>query len=112
MNAVDLVSQVDPQTFINIHNMNDKKPFDIPKEYEWLTTDTISEKKYGEQKWIGRVIGKNQLYIHFRDKTYRTWIFVGRKRIDHLQINDLIVAKVIRTKQQTFAKAVYVLKEV
>ena len=66
------------------------------------------ENRNGLVESLGKI---NSIFI-FVIKPIERGYFVGRKRIDHLQINDLIVAKVIRTKQQTIAKAVYVLKEV
>lgn len=86
-------------------------PFTIPDECKWLTTD-IGQKYEGKQKWIGHVIGKNQKYIHFRDQTQRIWIYVDNK-INHIQINDLVVVHVNRKLNKTVkAEDVFVLQKV
>lgn len=86
-------------------------PFVIPDEYQWLATDSISENKYGKQTWIGRVIGKNQQYIHFRDMKQRIWIYVG-KDINDIFINDLLAMSVERTEQGVKALKVMKLQDV
>ncbi|MFL0364624.1 hypothetical protein ACH0BF_16595 [Pseudobacillus sp. 179-B 2D1 NHS] len=87
-------------------------PFFIPDEYAWLTTDSIGKNTEGKQKWIGRVIGKNQQYIHFRDSTHRKWIFVKNK-IDQIQIHDLVIVHVdYKIGETVKANDIFILKEV
>jgi hypothetical protein len=92
----------------------DKKkenPFQIPEKYLWIATNSIADGKEGEQRWIGKCIGKNQNYIHFRDMSQRIWINVG-KRIDQIEIGDLLAVFVERKGESITAKEVLTLKEV
>ncbi|WP_121616816.1 hypothetical protein [Virgibacillus halodenitrificans] len=88
-----------------------KDPFELPKKYLWIATNSISDEKIGEQRWIGKCIGKNQNYIHFRDMSQRIWINVG-KRIEQIEIGDLLAVFVDREEESITAKEVLTLKEV
>lgn len=92
----------------------DKKkenPFKINQRYSWLASNKISEGKQGQQRWIGKVIGKNQSYIHFRDLSQRIWINVSSK-IDQIEIGDLLVINVHRDGESVRAEEMYKLQEV
>lgn len=88
-----------------------KNPFELPQKYLWIATNSISDGKEGEQRWIGKCIGKNQNYIHFRDMSQRIWINVG-KRIEQIEIGDLLAVFVERDEESITAKEVLTLKEV
>lgn len=88
-----------------------ENPFQIPEKYLWIATNSIADGKEGEQRWIGKCIGKNQNYIHFRDMSQRIWINVG-KRIEQIEIGDLLAVFVERKEGSITAKEVLTLKEV
>lgn len=82
-------------------------PFQVEKE--WLATDLIKEDREGTQVWIGKVIGKNQQYIHFRDNTKRSWIDVSGYE-EQLEINDYLALHILVIKLENGERRVKALK--
>lgn len=92
-------------------DMEAKDPFKIPEEYEWLATDGIADKKVGSQKWIGHVVGKNQEYIHFQDKSQRIWI-KACEWVNQVDLWELLVVHVERTEETVTARSILSVSEI
>lgn len=80
--------------------------FQIPEKYLWLATNKIEDNIYGKQRWVGKCIGINQKYIHFRDSSQRIWINVGEDNINNIELHDFLAVSVERTKDKVTAEYV------
>lgn len=110
LNDEDMELRIFEEDIIRVDKKK-KDPFELPEKYLWIATNSISDGKEGEQRWIGKCIGKNQNYIHFRDMSQRIWINVG-EYIEQIEIGDLLAIFVDRNGESITAKDVLTLKEI
>ena len=85
--------------------------FDIPQKYLWMATNQISDGLLGEQRWVGKCIGKNKTFIHFRDMSQRIWINVGEEQINKIDIDDLIAVFVERSEDSIVSVGIQHIKK-
>lgn len=82
-----------------------ENPHQIDPSKHWLATNLIAEEKEGRQVWIGKVIGKNQRYIHFRDNSKRSWVDVKGFE-NQIEIGDYLAIDIDLTKHENGEKRV------
>ncbi|MEX3623618.1 hypothetical protein [Viridibacillus arvi] len=87
-------------------DVDEPETFEIPKKYLWMATNQITDEVQGEQRWVGKCIGKNQQYIHFRDVSQRIWINVGEENIVNIELGDLLAVFVNREEDSITANCV------
>lgn len=68
----------------------DEEPqtIEIADKFTDQSTAKISDYQQGEQKWIVKIIGEEQGYIHVSDGTGRAWINTGR--VDSFSNGDVV----------------------
>lgn len=93
-----------PEDIISV-NRTKENPHQIDPSKHWLATNVIADEKEGRQVWIGKVIGKTQQYIHFRDNSKRSWVDVEGYE-DQIEINDYLAMDIELTKLENGEKRV------
>ncbi|MBU8908168.1 hypothetical protein [Desertibacillus haloalkaliphilus] len=76
-----------------------------------FSTAYVADSKQGNQRWFGRVIGKQGHHIHFVDESQRVWIEIGKYKVDRLQIDSLIGLDVTRDGDEIIAKNLVVVED-
>ena len=93
-----------PEDIISV-NQKVENPHQIDPSKHWLATNVIANEKEGRQVWIGKIIGKTQHYIHFRDNSKRSWVDVKGFE-NQLEIGNYLAIDIELTKLENGEKRV------
>ncbi len=104
--------QTDESNSFNDEDVLKIEDMDVPKvdcEKKRYATALITDNELGEQRWRGKVVGKEGEFIHFFDGSKRAWIYAGSKK-NSISIGDELLLDVYRDPDEITIENLFRLK--